>query len=327
MHKLATMKRSAVVLGASGYSGGELLRLLARHEAIDVVAAAGDRTAGEPLGLVHPHLASLSGEIVTAEAAVAVPADVCFSCLPGGHLSKHLDDLEAAVLVDLADDFRAEPQWTYGLTEFARREVAATKHIANPGCYPTATLLALVPFARAGLVEGPVVVDAISGTSGAGRKPAEHLSLAHAGASVTAYGSVAHRHVPEIERGLHSLGGLDASVSFTPHLAPMSRGLLATVRARLAGPLTDSEANEVLHDAYEGEAFVEVREDWPSTKATTGSNGAHVGARVDARTGWLVCSAAIDNLGKGAAGQALQNANLALGLPEGQGLEAAGVWP
>ena len=321
------MKRKAVVLGASGYSGAELLRLLARHEAIEVVAAAGDSAAGEPLGHVHPHLASLPGPVLTAEDALAVPADVCFSCLPGGHLAPYLDDLEASVVVDLADDFRGEDQWTYGLTEFARREVAGTKRIANPGCYPTATLLALVPFARAGLVEGPVVVDAISGTSGAGRKPAEHLSVSQMGASVTAYGNVSHRHVPEIERGLRRLGGLDSPVSFTPHLAPMSRGLLATVRARLVGPVTDPEANEVLHDAYDDEAFVEVREDWPSTKATTGSNGAHVGARVDARTGWLVCSAAIDNLGKGAAGQALQNANIALGLPEGQGLEAAGVWP
>jgi N-acetyl-gamma-glutamyl-phosphate reductase len=321
------MKRAAVVLGASGYSGGELLRLLARHEDIEVAAAAGDSAVGQPLGYVHPHLVSLSAEVVTAESAAGVGADVCFSCLPGGHLAKHLDDLKADIVVDLADDFRAETHWTYGLTEFARTEVSEASCIANPGCYPTAALLALVPFARAGAVEGPVVVDAISGTSGAGRKPAEHLSLASTGASVTAYGSVSHRHVPEIERGLQSLGGLDTTVSFTPHLAPMSRGLLATVRARLVGSVTDSEANEVLHDAYDDETFVEVREDWPSTKATTGSNGAHVGARVDTRTGWLICSAAIDNLGKGAAGQALQNANLALGLPEGQGLEAKGVWP
>jgi len=321
------MKRSAVVLGASGYSGGELLRLLGRHGDIEVVAAAGDSAAGRPLGHVHPHLASRSAEIVAAESVAGVAADVCFSCLPGGHLAKLLDDLETDVVIDLADDFRAEAEWTYGLTEFARPEVAEASRIANPGCYPTATLLALVPFARAGVVEGPVVVDAMSGTSGAGRRPAEHLSLASTGASVTAYGSVAHRHVPEIERGLQNLGGLDTTVSFTPHLAPMSRGLLATVRARLVRPVTDSEANEVLHDAYDDEAFVEVREDWPSTKPTTGSNGAHVGARVDTRTGWLICSAAIDNLGKGAAGQALQNANLALGLPEGQGLEATGVWP
>lgn len=321
------MTRSAVVLGASGYSGGELLRLLAHHSDIEVVAAGGDRAAGEPLGYVHPHLASLPGVVVTAEEATSVAADVCFSCLPGGHLAKHLDDLEAPIVVDLADDFRAEAEWTYGLTEFARGEVAKASRIANPGCYPTATLLALVPFARAGLVEPPVVVDAISGTSGAGRKPLDNLLLASAGASVGAYGTVSHRHIGEIERGLQSFGELETTVSFTPHLAPMSRGLLATVRARLVGSLTDSDATDVLKDAYGDEAFIEVLEDWPSTKAMTGSNAAHVGARVDSRSGWLVCSAAIDNLGKGAAGQALQNANLALGLPEGEGLEATGVWP
>ena len=321
------MTRRAVVLGASGYSGGELLRLLAGHCDIEVLATAGDTAAGEPLGYVHPHLASLGGAVVTAEEAVTVGADVCFSCLPGGHLAKHLDDLVANVVVDLADDFRGEAEWTYGLTEFVRGDLAEASRIANPGCYPTATLLALVPFASAGLVEGPVVVDAISGTSGAGRKPADHLSLASAGSSVTAYGTASHRHVGEIERGLQIFGGLEAAVTFTPHLAPMSRGLLATVRARLRGSQTDSDATDVLREAYDDEAFIEVLEDWPSTKATVGSNAAHVGARVDRRTGWLVCSAAIDNLGKGAAGQALQNANLALGLSEGQGLDITGVWP
>ena len=321
------MTPKAVVLGASGYSGGELLRLLTRHPGLEVVAAAGERAAGEQLGHVHPHLASIAGAIVAAEEAVSVSADVCFSCLPRGHLAKHLHKLEAPVVVDLADDFRGDVEWAYGLTEFARDAVADSTRIANPGCYPTATLLALVPFARAGLVEGPVVVDAISGTSGAGRKPADHLSLGSAGGSVGAYGTVSHRHVAEIERGLQSFAGLETPVSFTPHLAPMSRGLLATVRARLGSSLTDPEATAVLRGAYSDEPFVEVVEDWPSTKATTGSNAVHVGARVDRRAGWLVCSAAIDNLGKGAAGQALQNANLALGLPEDQGLEATGVWP
>ena len=321
------MNRRAVVLGASGYSGGELLRLLAGHGDIEVLAAAGASAAGEPLGYVHPHLASLGAAVVTAEEAVTVGAEVCFSCLPAGNLAKHLDDLEANVVVDLADDFRGEADWTYGLTEFARSDVAEASRIANPGCYPTATLLALVPFARADLIEGPVVVDAISGTSGAGRKPVDHLSLASAGSSVTAYGTVSHRHVGEIERNLQVFGGLETTVSFTPHLAPMSRGLLATVRSRLRGSHSDSDVTAVLRDAYDDEAFIEVLEDWPSSKATVGSNAAHVGARVDRRTGWLVSSAAIDNLGKGAAGQALQNANLALGLPEGQGLDVTGVWP
>jgi N-acetyl-gamma-glutamyl-phosphate reductase len=321
------MTSTATVLGASGYSGGELLRLLARHPEFEVIAVGGNRSAGESLGFVHPHLAGSSAIVSTLEEAAAAPADVCFSCLPGGHLSKYLDDLRAPLVVDFADDFRGDPEWTYGLTEFARAEVAASGRIANPGCYPTATLLALLPFARSDLVEGPVVVDAISGASGAGRKVADHLLIAGAGASVGAYGTISHRHVPEIERGLALFGDLETTVSFTPHLAPMSRGLLSTVRARLRDPLGDSGAVGVLREAYENEPFVQVLEDWPSTKATSGSNAAHVAARVDRRTGWLICSGAIDNLGKGAAGQALQNANLALDLPEGLGLEATGTWP
>ena len=327
MHILSAMTRTATVLGASGYSGGELLRLLGRHGGLAVGAASAVSRSGEPLGAVHPHLASATSSLVTTEAAVATKADVCFSCLPGGELVKHYDSIAAPVVVDLADDFRGDRQWVYGLTEFARPDVSGALRIANPGCYPTATLLALVPFARAGLVTSPVVVDAISGLSGAGRKLQDRLLLAGADSAVAAYGTVEHRHIGEIERGLRDFGGLDAPVSFTPHLAPMSRGLLATVRAGLVSGLDDAEAADVLHDAYDGEPFVTVVDDWPSTKAVGGSNGAQVTARVDARAGWLVASCALDNLGKGAAGQALQNANLALGFDEGRGLETTGVWP
>jgi len=318
---------TTTVLGASGYSGAELLRLLARHDQLELVGLAGGDSVGASVAAVHPHLAGFPGVLASLERTLALEADVCFSCLPGGELAAHLDRCAARIVVDLADDFRGDEEWTYGLTEFARSALEGARRIANPGCYPTATMLALVPFARARLVEGPVVVDAISGASGAGRKAADHLSLASAGASVGAYGAVSHRHVPEIERGLASFGGLETPVSFTPHLAPMSRGLLATVRARLTAPLTDEEATEVLRGAYGDEPFVKVLEGWPSTKATAGSNAAHVGARVDEGSGWLICSAALDNLGKGAAGQALQNANLALGLDEGLGLESMGVWP
>ena len=321
------MVRSAVVLGASGFGGGELLRLLARHGGIGVEAISGESRAGEPLGQVHPNLIVSELPLVTAEEARAVPVDVCFSCLPGGELAKHLEHVEASLVVDLADDFRSDATWAYGLTEFNRAEVATSGRIANPGCYPTAVLLAALPFAGAGLVTGPVVVDAISGTSGAGRKLQDRLLLATASSSVTAYGTTDHRHLPEIESGLSKFGDLEALVSLTPHLAPMSRGLLATVRARLDGPLSEPEATSVLHAAYDDEPFIEVLNGWPSTKAVAGSNSAHVAAHVDARTGWLVCSAAIDNLGKGAAGQALQNANLALGFDETLGLESVGVWP
>ncbi len=247
---------TAVVLGASGFSGGELLRLLARHPDLAVVAASAAAGVGAPVAAVHPHLAALDGVLVSVQEACSVRADVLFSCLPHGELARHIEGIEAPLVVDLADDFRADQGWVYGLTEFVRPSLAGARRVANPGCYPTATLLAVVPFAREKLVSGPVVVDAISGTSGAGRKPSEKLSLAAAEASVTSYGSVSHRHVAEIERGLCAFGGLDAPISFTPHLAPMSRGLLATVRARLDAPLSDDAATEVLRAAYAGEDFV-----------------------------------------------------------------------
>lgn len=319
------MGASVAVLGASGYAGGELLRLLARHPALTVVAASGGTTAGHVVAEVHPHLAGLVDLRFVAPEEVE-PADVCFSCLPHGVLPEKADAIEARLLVDLADDFRGDPAWLYGLPELDRRGYAHVTRISNPGCYPTATLLALVPFARAGLIEGPLVVDAMSGVSGAGRAARDGLLFAGLDGSVAAYGTVEHRHVPEIERGLQRYGGLDAAVSFTPHLVPMARGLLVTARARWK-PGAATDPLEVLRDAYAGESFVEVTEQWPSTKPVVGTNNVHVSARLDERTGFVICSAAIDNLGKGAAGQAVQNANLALGLDERFGLEAVATWP
>jgi N-acetyl-gamma-glutamyl-phosphate reductase len=321
------MGAKAVVLGASGYSGGELLRLLAGHPSIEVVAVSAARRAGDQLGAVHPHLAGvLDLPLADTAAALAEPADVVFSCLPSGELGAHNGSIDA-LIVDLSDDHRAHPDWIYGLTEFNRGALASGAPIANPGCYPTAALLSLVPFARAGLIEPPVVIDAMSGVSGAGRKSEDRLSFSVVDGSVTAYGTVEHRHVPEIERGIAAFGGLMTGVSFTPHLVPFPRGLLVTARARLIGSLADPDAMEVLQVAYDGEPFVTPTGDWPATKAVAGTNRALVSARVDTRNGWLVSSAAIDNLGKGAAGQALQNANVALGIGEATGLEAVGVWP
>jgi N-acetyl-gamma-glutamyl-phosphate reductase len=233
----------------------------------------------------------------------------------------------AQVVVDLADDFRGRDGWTYGLTEFMRAEIATATRIANPGCYPTAILLGILPFAQAGMIEGPVIVDALSGVSGAGRRAEQRLLFAELSASASAYGTVEHRHVPEIERGLAELGGKPLQVSFTPHLVPMARGVLTTTRAPLASEMSDGGALEVLRDAYAEEPFIEVLEDWPKTKPVTGTNRAHVSARVDQRNHLLICSTAIDNLGKGAAGQAVQNANVALGIEESMGLSAYGVWP
>ena len=296
---------------------------------MDVVGASAASKAGGRVASVHPHLIGAADlELRGTSETLSQGADVVFSCLPSGRLREIANDVGASLVVDLSDDFRADARgWVYGLSELARPELSAATRIANPGCYPTAGLLCLVPFARAGLISGPVVIDALSGVSGAGRKAEDRLLYAGLAANAGAYGTTAHRHVPEIERGLSAYGGADLDVSFTPHLVPMARGVLLTARASLTQELSDSHARAVLRDAYGEERFVTVVEDWPQTKAVVGTNRALVSARVDAHTNLLVCSAALDNLGKGAAGQAVQNANIALGLDEDLGLAALGVWP
>lgn len=323
------MAYRAVVLGASGYSGGELLRLLAAHPSIQPVALAAGTWAGAEAEDALPHLVGCGlPALGSLDDAVEVAGDVCFSCLPSGELAKIVDRLNRdLVVVDLSDDFRAAEGWAYGLTEHARPAVAGSSRIANPGCYPTSVLLAAIPFAQRGAIEGPMIVDAMSGVSGAGRRMEDRLLFANVDGGVEGYGAVPHRHVPEMEHGLRNLAGSELSISFTPHLVPHSRGLLATIRAPLTAPLSDEKALAILEEAYTNERFVRTIRSWPGTKAVAGSNGALVSARVDARTGFLIASCAIDNLGKGAAGQALQNANLALGLDEGAGLSAIGVWP
>lgn len=318
----------ANVLGASGYAGGELLRLLEGHPAIEVVGAGALSQAGTAVSGVHPHLVGAYPEVfVPLEEAARLPADVCFSCLPSGALSGLEGAIEADLVIDLSDDHRADDTWTYGLPEFARSEVADARAIANPGCYPTASLLGLVPFVRSGVVEGPIVIDALSGVSGAGKGLGDAMSFSALHGSATAYGATTHRHVPEIERGLAAFGGSDLTISFTPHLVPMARGLLVTARAALTDAADDDAMLAVLNDAYDTEPFVSAIADWPSTKSVQGTNRAIVSPRVDARAGLLVVSVAIDNLGKGAAGQALQNANVALGLDETLGLEQIAIWP
>ncbi len=333
------------IIGASGYTGAELLRLCAAHPELSVELATGDSQAGTAIAELYPSLAAAYGDLTFApyEDGAADGLDLVFLGLPHGASQAIVPDLLDRVphVVDLAADFRLKdpalyPEWygephaapellgrfVYGLPEVYRDDLAGAAAVAVPGCYPTAANLALGPLVRSGLVEPTgIVVDAASGVSGAGRPPKPNTTFCTVDEDFTAYGLLHHRHTPEMEMVFGT------SVLFTPHLAPMNRGILATCYARPASPTTTEAVLGALHDAYADEPFVVVSERSPSTKATLGSNTAHVTARADERTGWVVAICAIDNLVKGASGQAVQCANLALGLPETTGLPTAGLYP
>jgi N-acetyl-gamma-glutamyl-phosphate reductase len=336
------------VAGASGYAGIELMRLLSAHPDLDVVVAGANSHAGERVAAHTPSLAGAYRDLVYAETSVEACSglDLVFLALPHGvsqGLVAKLDG-EVGAVVDLAGDFRlkdplAYPHWygevhmepsylerfVYGIPELFRSDLLGATLIASAGCYPTAASLALAPFVRAGAVErSGIVVDAASGVSGAGRSSREDLQFAFVNEDFRAYGLLNHRHTPEIEQAV------GAEVIFTPHLVPMTRGILATCYARPVvadATFNTRSAVELLRSAYADEPFIEVVDDPPSTKSVYGSNCARLSARVDERTGWLIVLCAIDNLVKGAAGQAVQCANLALGLPETSGLPTTGVFP
>ena len=338
----------AGIVGASGYAGIELLRICAGHPELEVVVATANTKAGERLA---SHTPSLTGSYPTLSYERFDPElldglDVVFFALPHGESQKIVPEIggRAGVVVDLAADFRLKdpglyPTWygadhsapellgsfAYGLPELFREELAGADRVAAAGCYPTAAALALAPLVRAGVLERTgVVVDAASGVSGAGRAPSEQLHFGTVDGDFLAYGLLRHRHTPEIEQAA------GAEVLFTPHLAPMVRGILATCYARPAGgagALSTADVLDVLGEFYAAEPFVAVGEQPPSTKATAGSNCAMLTARVDPRTGWVVVLCALDNLVKGASGQAVQCANLALGLPETTGLPLVGLYP
>lgn len=398
-------KCSVGVLGASGYVGAELLRLLAGHPCFGVEFLGGDSAAGEAVGDLYP---SLAASYPTERFAAGLPEDlggldVLFLALPHGKSQEIVpgllgadslaakaaakttavagkvdssDEVGAVVgagerararlskphgsgpaIIDLAADFRLNDpaeyeqwyghahsapellgQFSYGLPELFRSSLSSL--VAAPGCYPTAAALALAPLLRAGVIaEEGIIVDAASGVSGAGRSLQQHTSFSAADENFTAYGLCDHRHTPEIEQAV------GAQVLFTPHLAPMNRGILATCYARPVagedgGAWEDGETDsfdtgrldtkhllDCYREAYEGETFVVVSEQPPATKAVQGSNAAHLSARYDPRTGYVIALCAIDNLGKGAAGQAVQCANLICELPEDTGLSAVGVYP
>lgn len=334
------------VIGASGYTGAELLRLCAGHPDLSVAWATADTHAGAAVGALYPSLAPAYGSttFVAYDEGLARDVDLVFLALPHGASQAVVPDLLAGGVrvVDLAADFRltdaaAYERWygdahrcpellgrlAYGLPELNRDAIAKADGVAAAGCYPTAAGLALAPLVAAGVIEPHrVIVDAASGVSGAGRTLKHGTHFGTANEDFVAYGLLDHRHTPEIEQTV------GAQVLFTPHLAPMTRGILATCYARPTGAVpATADVLAVLAEAYAGEPFVVVSATSPSTKATWGSNAVHLTARADPRTGWVVVLSALDNLVKGASGQAVQCANILLGLPETTGLSAIGVYP
>jgi len=351
------MGARVAVAGASGYAGGELLRLLAGHPDLEIGPLAAHGSAGTSVTALHPQLTGHPGlrdsVFVSAEPARLADADLLLTALPHGESAQLAAALPAQLkIIDLAADFRlADPQawaryyptpyaghWTYGLPELpgARDAIRSSATVAAPGCYATAAILALAPLLAAGLVEpSDIVIVAASGTSGAGRSLRPDLLASEVVGSMSAYQVAGtHRHIPEIEQTLSSeRTGVPASrpatLSFTPTLAPMPRGILATCTARLVSADVGPQLREALTAAYDGEPFVHVLAEgrWPSTGPTLGSNAAHLQVAADTHAGRAIAVCALDNLVKGAAGQAIQIANLMLGLPETAGLTAHGVSP
>ena len=335
------MIRTAI-LGASGYVGGELLRCLAAHPQLRATKLFGDSRAGQAVGAIHPHLApSYDGLTIERFGDGALDGvDLVLAALPHGHSQR----LAPAILdrgipfVDLGADFRLNDaetyerwyghpheapellgRFVYGIPELNRDAIRSSKAVAAAGCYATAAILALRPLVDASLVQrSSLIVDAASGVSGAGRELKEATAFNTVDGSFSAYGLLTHRHTAEMEMAL------DATVLFTPHLVPMTRGILATCYGNASGPCDPLQA---LHAAYDVEPFVHVTSEVPATKWVSGSNGVRVTARYDERTGRVLALSAIDNLGKGAAGQMIQCANLMLGLEDTAGLTSIGVYP
>ena len=331
------------VVGASGYAGGEVLRLVAAHPEFEIVAATRTPRPDAPVESVHPHLIGIGLTFQPSTPESLAGANLVFLALPHGQSGALAATLPDSVkVVDLGADHRCViPQqwrayyggehagtWTYGLPELPgqRELIASSARVASTGCYAVATILALAPLIRSGLVSPEdVVVVAASGTTGAGRGPQVHLLASEVMGDLSGYKVGAHQHAPEMKQGSGA-----TSLSFTPVLVPMPRGILATVTARPSTPdLTAEDVRAVLAQAYDGEPFVRLLPPgvWPKTKATLGSNACHLQATVDRDSGRVLVQSAIDNLGKGAAGQAVQCANIMVGLPETTGLTAVGVNP
>jgi N-acetyl-gamma-glutamyl-phosphate reductase len=332
-------------MGATGYAGSEVLRISASHPDLKVLVATGASSAGRRLGEHVPSLAGAFPDMMISDTSAVLEADLdaVFLALPHGESQSFVPELlrRGTQVVDLGADYRLKnPEdystWygqrhtssellnesVYGLVERHRNELQGARLIAVPGCYPTASALVLGPFLDAGLIEpSGIIVNALSGVSGAGRASTERLQFSRLAGNAEAYGLSTHRHTPEMQQEL------GATLLFTPHLVPVARGMLVTAYARVASSLTSEEALALLRSTYVRDPFVVVTDEPPSLKDPLGSNLCFVSARVDERTGWLIAMSSIDNLGKGAAGQAIQAWNVSTGRDETLGLSLAGVNP
>ena len=344
----------AAILGASGYTGAELVRLLHSHCAISIQALTADRFAGQELKSLFPHLATLNLPVMRKiEETDFSEIDVVFCCLPHGltqdTISSLFDNYPDIKVVDLSADFRLsdpdvyevtyggphkalklQEEAVYGLTEWARDQVASARLVANPGCYTTTCQLPLVPLLKQGLISSDdIIVDAASGISGAGRAAKEHLMLSEHDGNFSAYGIGVHRHGPEIDQVLSGAAGQEVKVSFTPHLLPFSRGILATSYVKLAFRKTIDDIRTCLSQVYEKETFVNVLPEGqsPELKNVRGTNFCLIGVFADRVPGKIILVSALDNLMKGASGQALQNMNIMLGLEENMGLDCLALVP
>ena len=345
------MTTPVAILGASGYAGGELIRLADVHPEFEVVHLGAHRSEGERLGIVHPQLAGGDRILASLDVGdvIAAGTALVFLALPHGESAgPAMALLDAGVrVVDLGSDFRLDSadrylaaygsdhpfpeqlgRWAYGIPELFAADIEDADRIAVPGCYPTATVLALAPLVAAGLMEpNGIVVNALSGVSGAGRSVSVGLQFGAVDESVKAYKVLEHRHQPEMERALEAVAGSPARVSFVPHLIPMQRGLLSTCVGAVAPGVRTADVVAAWHAVYDGAPFVDVIGSPPETRWVVGSNRCLLSAVVDERSGTVVAMAAIDNLVKGAAGQAVQCANVALGLPPELGLPMTGWMP
>ncbi|HVT88000.1 MAG TPA: N-acetyl-gamma-glutamyl-phosphate reductase [Tepidisphaeraceae bacterium] len=315
------------IVGVSGYGGGEVLRLCATHPSFEVVYVAGESSAGAKLGSKFPGIGKLGDlEIQKWNPSELPKLDLLFASLPTGESTGALSRIAATRIVDIGGDHRFVEGWTYGLADIWPDQVRKSNRIANPGCYPAATIGALAPLVAAKMVDpASIIVDAKSGVSGAGRGGGSTFGFAEVNEDVSAYGILKHTHVPEMNKALSQLFGQTLAIQFTPHLIPMTRGILSTCYCR--GKATTVQCIEMARRFYEGRSFVRVVEQAPHTKWATGSNLSYVSYAADPERNIIMAFGAIDNLGKGAAGQAVQNANLMCGLSETTGLEGTPLWP